>query len=74
MKSHPVRGAWIEILTEGGKLQQSIGSHPVRGAWIEILIVIIFFVNSMSHPVRGAWIEIFLAVNFNRKRRYSRIP
>ena len=34
-KSHPVRGAWIEIVLDewvknGGE------SHPVRGAWIEI--------------------------------------
>ena len=34
--SHPVRGAWIEILGifVGNNL---IPSHPVRGAWIEIL-------------------------------------
>ena len=36
--SHPVRGAWIEILALnliGSKPQES---HPVRGAWIEIRV------------------------------------
>ena len=34
-KSHPVRGAWIEIREAypGGMFCLS---HPVRGAWIEI--------------------------------------
>ena len=33
--SHPVRGAWIEIMsTVDGTV--STKSHPVRGAWIEI--------------------------------------
>ena len=33
--SHPVRGAWIEIIVS---VIEGIwnGSHPVRGAWIEI--------------------------------------
>ena len=35
MKSHPARGAWIEI---DKALMQYDGteSHPARGAWIEI--------------------------------------
>ena len=35
LPSHPVRGAWIEIL---GKLILIADylSHPVRGAWIEM--------------------------------------
>ena len=36
-ESHPVRGAWIEMLPEAGTLT-TIWSHPVRGAWIEICI------------------------------------
>ena len=34
-KSHPSRGAWIEIFTfkANGK---EVMSHPSRGAWIEI--------------------------------------
>ena len=34
-KSHPVRGAWIEMPAEltGDEVKRS---HPVRGAWIEI--------------------------------------
>ena len=34
-RSHPVRGAWIEIPVFGFAPNQNL-SHPVRGAWIEI--------------------------------------
>ena len=34
--SHPVRGAWIEILSDGDISLAGRTSHPVRGAWIEI--------------------------------------
>ena len=37
MSSHPVRGAWIEIIIEQQEKKLSALSHPVRGAWIEIL-------------------------------------
>ena len=34
-QSHPVRGAWIEmVLLE--QLAIDLESHPVRGAWIEM--------------------------------------
>ena len=35
IRSHPARGAWIEISTA---LQAGVekASHPARGAWIEI--------------------------------------
>ena len=38
-KSHPSRGAWIEIIIP---MQNSgaFGSHPSRGAWIEIDIAL----------------------------------
>ena len=58
-KSHPTRGAWIEICDEQGRKNRMGRSHPTRGAWIEInagaepnLTV------CWSHPTRGAWIEI----------------
>ena len=35
-KSHPVRGAWIEIRNEVQRMATEEASHPVRGAWIEI--------------------------------------
>ena len=35
-KSHPVRGAWIEISDPSSGGSGGSGSHPVRGAWIEI--------------------------------------
>ena len=34
-KSHPARGAWIEILFKALVLTLCL-SHPARGAWIEI--------------------------------------
>ena len=35
VKSHPARGAWIEIHEEA--LEWGVKtSHPARGAWIEI--------------------------------------
>ena len=35
LRSHPVRGAWIEIQM---RMQMGLAemSHPVRGAWIEM--------------------------------------
>ena len=35
--SHPVRGAWIEMLPSSAP-GRTAGSHPVRGAWIEIVL------------------------------------
>ena len=35
-KSHPARGAWIEINSFCNILNGAGGSHPARGAWIEI--------------------------------------
>ena len=34
-KSHPTRGAWIEISHDRGETEV-YQSHPTRGAWIEI--------------------------------------
>ena len=56
-KSHPARGAWIEILQSRTKWQ-ILASHPARGAWIEILIRFVMSAQFWSHPARGAWIEI----------------
>ena len=35
--SHPIRDAWIEMLTSRAK-HRLIMSHPIRDAWIEMLI------------------------------------
>ena len=35
--SPPARGAWIEIVADGGKNILPPESPPARGAWIEIL-------------------------------------
>ena len=57
VRSHPVRGAWIEIVkAQIDWLKQR--SHPVRGAWIEISPSVSHLRTIGSHPVRGAWIEI----------------
>ena len=57
-KSHPTRGAWIEIngVDQGDVTVQA--SHPTRGAWIEISDAVNKLVFFLSHPTRGAWIEI----------------
>ena len=38
-KSHPARGAWIEIYPDEVLTATMLWSHPARGAWIEILEV-----------------------------------
>ena len=35
-RSHPSRGAWIEILTLVVSSLLKVKSHPSRGAWIEM--------------------------------------
>ena len=40
IRSHPVRGAWIEIVNEKGVIEVEKGSHPVRGAWIEMRVTL----------------------------------
>ena len=57
-KSHPSRGAWIEIRSSYS-CRGPVWSHPSRGAWIEILLCAADQVTGhASHPSRGAWIEI----------------
>ena len=59
-RSHPARGAWIEI--SRAALSRRINeSHPARGAWIEIVWATEAQKwDHLSHPARGAWIEIRL--------------
>ena len=56
--SHPVRGAWIEIINMGSCDNVSSGRTPsgVRGLKCRYFLTV--SANSLSHPVRGAWIEI----------------
>ena len=35
--SHPTMGAWIEIMIQDTRSNNSVWSHPTMGAWIEIL-------------------------------------
>ena len=55
--SLPVRGAWIEILSNLPVRTINM-SLPVRGAWIEIKGIFSCQGALESLPVRGAWIEI----------------
>ena len=59
MKSHPARGAWIEITVPMRVFACRQESHPARGAWIEMRSsCCLLMVRCRSHPARGAWIEI----------------
>ena len=57
-RSHPARGAWIEIKAMGFSVFRRSESHPARGAWIEIVSGSASPRRRKSHPARGAWIEI----------------
>ena len=57
-RSHPTRGAWIEILESKNISIEEMTSHPTRGAWIEIGPTGPWGPVPPSHPTRGAWIEI----------------
>ena len=46
LRSHPVRGAWIEITLKRFCEVYGIESHPVRGAWIEILVIFSLLSNA----------------------------
>ena len=56
-RSHPSRGAWIEIVSNQMFADLYV-SHPSRGAWIEIPASCAMSRSAESHPSRGAWIEI----------------
>ena len=38
-KSHPARGAWIEIVWYEDMSESAEKSHPARGAWIETTLL-----------------------------------
>ena len=56
-KSHPARGAWIEIFCVAS-VAFAAKSHPARGAWIEMSAMSTRGQDEESHPARGAWIEM----------------
>ena len=56
-RSHPARGAWIEI-RDHHRPAGPEWSHPARGAWIEMQKIKLPTGSGKSHPARGAWIEI----------------
>ena len=55
--SLPMRGAWIEILSDRS-ISSILPSLPMRGAWIEIFVFPALRFCTVSLPMRGAWIEI----------------
>ena len=57
-RSHPSRGAWIEIipLTMQQRKKKSRTPHGVRG--LKLMKSVLPSRHVQSHPSRGAWIEI----------------
>ena len=51
-KSHPSRGAWIEMHIEPSAILD-VESHPSRGAWIEIDIVVLSEHFRVVAPLTG---------------------
>ena len=67
-RSHPARGAWIEMrrsLTDGGK-SNGRTPHGVRGLKSDGTVDLVL--TDPSHPARGAWIEI--VCHGRRRERY----
>ena len=56
--SHPVWGAWIEIVLEKGKGVHRSGRTPCGVRGLKLDLYILYLHIKMSHPVWGAWIEI----------------
>ena len=53
VRSHPSRGAWIEIVAHDFIASISMPSHPSRGAWIEIYQATADAVAKMVAPLTG---------------------
>ena len=51
--SHPVRGAWIEMINETRMGVVEMTSHPVRGAWIEIRGLTLLTLTARSRTPSG---------------------
>ena len=69
-KSHPVRGAWIEISNDkvDKLLEKSRTPSGVRGLKF-VKFCLCRFIFKKSHPVRGAWIEIAIGSKMICKRQ-----
>ena len=52
-RSHPARGAWIEILHDAHMGNAEHRSHPARGAWIEIFLACSKVIHSPVAPRKG---------------------
>ena len=59
-KSHPTRGAWIEICPAPGawSVDARRTPHGVRG--LKYDVVFLGGASHGSHPTRGAWIEMLV--------------
>ena len=56
--SHPVRGAWIEIL-DRTLLRVGVSCRTPSGVrGLKFVVLVVVKIIGRSHPVRGAWIEI----------------
>ena len=53
IKSHPARGAWIEIIDFVPIKVYNLTSHPARGAWIEIFFIVSLLYYTFVAPRTG---------------------
>ena len=58
MRSHPARGAWIEIRKNLEYWDNWQGRTPQGVRGLKFIFHNIFLQFNLSHPARGAWIEI----------------
>ena len=61
--SHPVRGAWIEILQKALYKSDPPRRTPSGVRGLKFWLTFLKTRNISSHPVRGAWIEIITLVS-----------
>ena len=57
-KSHPIRGAWIEIAVRLRKRSTPARRTPYGVRGLKFLLGKVCPLRGQSHPIRGAWIEM----------------
>ena len=53
IRSHPARGAWIEIHNFFNLVTVISWSHPARGAWIEMLMTCAALIMALGRTPQG---------------------
>ena len=67
IESHPVRGAWIEIILDIAQMKKSVCRTPSGVRGLKFIPGVNTHEHLASHPVRGAWIEMAIADNNARQ-------